>query len=919
MLISQVCSTQRSVTSKLSRVFVSFLILLVFASAAFASTLVVPSGGSLQAAINSAVPGDTIVLDAGGTYTGPFTLPNKSGASYITIQSSRAGEISGRVTPGQSDLLARLRANVGGDPIIKTASGAHHYKLIGLDISTVAATDFIYDLVRLGDSNQTDLTTVPHHLTLDRLWIHGFSTQPVQRGISLNTTDTEIINCYISDIHRTDVDTQAIAAWNGPGPFQIINNYLEASGENVMFGGAIPAIPNLVASNIEIRRNYFFKPLTWKVGSPSYAGIHWAVKNLLEFKNARNITVDGNVFENCWTDAQIGYAVLFTVRSEQGLAPWATVENITFTNNTVKNTDQALQLLGTDYPYQSGRGNNLVIANNLFTGIANRFFTCNGFYNVTLNHNTHFQSGNVTALTGEPSIGFVYTNNITVRSGYGFFGDSSSEGIPALTAYTPGYVFQKNLIAGATASIYPPNNFYPASISGVLDSSYRVVNSTYKFAGTDGKDLGCDIDALNAAQSGGAPAPTATPTPTPSSTPPPTSSADVVLYAGQATTRAGTWTIVSDSSAAAGVRIWQPDAGAPKIITASASPANYFDMTFSADAGKPYRLWMRAKAQNDYWGNDSVFVQFSDSSTSSGSGIYRIGTTSATEVNLEDCSGCGLSGWGWQDNGWGVGVFGPQIFFQSTGTHTIRVQAREDGISIDQIVLSPGTYLNKSPGALKNDNTILPAANGSTPLSQTILLQDDFNDNSVDLTKWSRNNLFSGFTDSMLPASETGQRFQIGALLTGQSGSHYNGLRSARTYDFTGAYGSVEFAQAPSTATKADAMFTIGIDANNYYRLYVEQGTLICESKLAGAKRTLFTSAYNSVTDRFWRIRHDQSTGNVVFETAADNVNWIVRYNERWNAAVSLKSIIFELKAGTWQAESAPGTVVFDNFKAAVP
>src|SRR5262249_52326976 len=163
-----------------------------------------------------------------------------------------------------------------------------------------------------------------------------------------------------------------------------------------------------------------------------------------------------------------------------------------------------------------------------------------------------------------------------------------------------------------------------------------------------------------------------------------------------------------------------------------------------------------------------------------------------------------------------------QIFFQSTGTHTIRIQAREDGVSIDQIVLSPGTYLSSSPGALKNDNTILPASNGGSvppPPSETILLADDFNDNSIDLARWSSNNLFSGYTDSTLPASETNQRFQIGALLTGQSGSHYNGLRSARSYDFTGAYGSVEFVQAPSASTKADAMFTIGLDANNYYRI----------------------------------------------------------------------------------------------------
>ncbi|HKG97704.1 MAG TPA: hypothetical protein VKA97_07815, partial [Pyrinomonadaceae bacterium] len=102
-------------------------------------------------------------------------------------------------------------------------------------------------------------------------------------------------------------------------------------------------------------------------------------------------------------------------------------------------------------------------------------------------------------------------------------------------------------------------------------------------------------------------------------------------------------------------------------------------------------------------------------------------------------------------------------------------------------------------------------------------------------------------------------------------------------------------------------------------------GIFICQAKLGGTKRNLFTSAYSAAVHRCWRIRHDQPTGNVVFETATDNPglpgSWIVRYTEQWNnAAVPLATIIFELKAGTWQAESvAPGTVIFDNFKAARP
>jgi hypothetical protein len=196
-------------------------------------------------------------------------------------------------------------------------------------------------------------------------------------------------------------------------------------------------------------------------------------------------------------------------------------------------------------------------------------------------------------------------------------------------------------------------------------------------------------------------------TPPPPPPPPPGGGSDVVLYASQASIRVGTWTVVSDSTAAGGARLRQPDAGAAKITSALASPANYVELTFTAEAGKPYRLWMRGKADNNYWANDSVFVQFSGSVTSSGTATWRIGSTSAAEWNLEDCSGCGLSGWGWQDNGWGSGVMGPLVYFATTGTQRIRIQQREDGISIDQIVLSPSTYLNSSPGALKNDTKIL--------------------------------------------------------------------------------------------------------------------------------------------------------------------------------------------------------------------
>src|SRR5687767_12104086 len=123
---------------------------------------------------------------------------------------------------------------------------------------------------------------------------------------------------------------------------------------------------------------------------------------------------------------------------------------------------------------------------------------------------------------------------------------------------------------------------------------------------------------------------------------------DIVLAGGSSGTRYGRWSIVTETSASIGAAIRHPDAGVAKILTPSASPSDYFELSFDASAGRPYRLWIRGRAQNDYWGNDSVYVQFSNSVDSAGSAIYRIGTTSGTEVNLEECSGCGLSGWKWQ-------------------------------------------------------------------------------------------------------------------------------------------------------------------------------------------------------------------------------------------------------------------------------
>lgn len=198
---------------------------------------------------------------------------------------------------------------------------------------------------------------------------------------------------------------------------------------------------------------------------------------------------------------------------------------------------------------------------------------------------------------------------------------------------------------------------------------------------------------------------------------------DIVLYAAEATTRSGNWRVEADSSGAGGNRMRYPDAGGPKLETAFANPTHYFEMNFNAQAGTPYRLWMRGKADSNSTDNDSAWVQFSGSVNSGGTPVYRISTTSATMFNLEDCTGCGLSQWGWNDNQFGG--MGPVIYFAASGAQRVRVQLREDGLAIDQIVLSPVNYLNTSPGSGTNDSLILSRNAGTVTNSNVVLWAAD--------------------------------------------------------------------------------------------------------------------------------------------------------------------------------------------------
>ena len=200
--------------------------------------------------------------------------------------------------------------------------------------------------------------------------------------------------------------------------------------------------------------------------------------------------------------------------------------------------------------------------------------------------------------------------------------------------------------------------------------------------------------------------------------PPPPPADEVVIHAADVPTASlvGNWVRLADGTAADGVALWNSDKGAGKITPALVTPQNYFEVTFNAVAGTPYHLWLRLRAQNNSLSNDSIHVQFSDSVDAANAPIYRIGssgTDNSAQVVLQEADGGTISNWGWADQGWN-GLGGP-IYFAASGSHTLRIQQREDGVILDQIVISPNAYLTTAPGAQKNDSTILPTGTPPPP------------------------------------------------------------------------------------------------------------------------------------------------------------------------------------------------------------
>lgn len=467
----------------------------------------VPAGGDLQAVLDAANAGDVIELEAGAVYSGPFTLPRKPPVAnprtdWILVRTAAApgalppeGE---RVGPSHAEHMAILEADRG--PIVDAAPGAHHYwfegirirpagssgspvakwvrrakgALAGVDQGGTGAGDapFIYNLVSLG-TDADRFEDLSHHIVFDRCYLHGDPVVGARRGIALNSRHTAVINSYFADFKEVGFDSQAIAGWGGPGPFKIVNNYLEGAGENLIFGGSTPRIEGVVPADIEIRGNVFSKPLSWMIDDPSYAGTPWTVKNLFELKNAERVVIEGNLLEYNWPHAQNGFAVLFTVRNEDGEVPWATVSDVTFRNNLVRHVAAGVNILGVDdNPYPSRMTTRLVIDNNLFLdvgeawgGRGDLFQLLESTEGVVISHNTSEHTGSIILTDGKGRHeSFRFVGNVLPHNEYGIKGSGLATGHPTLARDFPDAVITGNVFIGADPRLYPERNEFPESL-----------------------------------------------------------------------------------------------------------------------------------------------------------------------------------------------------------------------------------------------------------------------------------------------------------------------------------------------------------------------------------------------------------------------------------------------------------------------
>jgi hypothetical protein len=471
------------------------------------TTRIVRAGENLQAVLDAAQPGDIVELEAGVTFTGNFTLPNKTGIDWITVRTSAYANLPSpgtRVVPANTQHMARLRA-INKLNLVKTDPGAHHFRFIGIEFeSTYASKDVYYNIIRLERG--------AHNIIFDRCYIHGHPHGNTFDGISaVNIGPLGVVDSYIAEIHvaKGQAESHGIQVVGAIGPVKIENNFISAAGENILIGDSFA--PANVSTDITVRRNHLFKPLAWKQPIPAgvNTGLKWKVKNLLELKEGNRVLIEGNIFENCWAHAQAGYGVLFTPRG-------GAVSDVTFRSNFLSNCQLGLQISSASKSLQ-----NVLVENNVIQVTGSRIFNISRgggpqgpVTNLIFRHNTAVAlNGRGTLILLEGSVpaisGWAVRDNV-FNNGYGVKGWGKASGLPTLRHGVRNYEWNNNLVIGGpkydsdanySGFRYAANNNSVGFVGATLNhmAAFRLSDtSSYKGVATDGTDLGADIDQLMA-------------------------------------------------------------------------------------------------------------------------------------------------------------------------------------------------------------------------------------------------------------------------------------------------------------------------------------------------------------------------------------------------------------------------------------
>jgi hypothetical protein len=543
------------------------------------SVITVKAGGDLQRALNNARCGDVIELQAGATFTGRYILPAKScdGSHWIIVRTSAPDSAlpaeGRRATPcyaGVASLPGRPQYSCAnprkvmakvqmtptvGDGPFRLATGANHYRFLGLEITRPTGAVGAARLISIPQSGGT-----AGHLVVDRSWLHGNPQDETQSGVDLNGMNhTAVVDSYFSDFHcisGTGACTDAHAVGGGvgatqDGPFKIQNNFLEASGEAVLFGGGAATFS---PSDIQILNNHFWKPWQWMPGNPNFIGgangNPFVVRNHLELKNAVRVLIDSNLMENVWGGfSQAGYGILLTPRNQYSvrtgafLCPLCQVTDVTIRYLHISHGGGGIQMatlddtpVGPGEPALAATRYSIhdVVMDDLsrkYVGAGVVFeimntWPTNPLNTLTINHVTAFPDPKAHMIitsnlnTNAPMYGFVFTNNVIVTGRYpvwdaaGGTNNCAQSDVPVTVidkCYTTNTFSHNALVATPSAfppSTWPAGNMFPATISDVEFVNFNSGNggnyalqasSPYKYKGTDGKDLGADIVGLNSA------------------------------------------------------------------------------------------------------------------------------------------------------------------------------------------------------------------------------------------------------------------------------------------------------------------------------------------------------------------------------------------------------------------------------------